>query len=87
MTAIQKWNLLDPARVDRMSLEHRMLHEARARIDIRMRKHLEQMWNDELSSGEVDEPVTDNGDTFILKIHYWILLNNWDEGMSFLGFL
>ena len=62
MSAIQKRNLLDPARVDRMSLEHRMLHEAHARIDIRMRKHLEQMRNDELCSSEVDEPVGDDGD-------------------------
>ena len=69
MSAIQKWNLLDPARVDSTSLEHRMLHEARARIDIRMRKHLEQMRNDELSSGEVDEPVTDDGDVIILHSH------------------
>ncbi len=70
MSAIQKWNLLDPARVDSTSLEHRMLHEAHARIDIRMRKHLEQMGDNEFGSGEVDEPVGDNGDVFSFLVHF-----------------
>ena len=70
MSAIQKRNLLDPARVDRMSLEHRMLHEADARIDIRMRKELEQMGDNEFGSSEIDEPVADDGDMLSFeKIH------------------
>lgn len=58
---IEKWNPLYPTRIDSMSLEHRMIHIAHARKYIRLRIHLEEVWYDELSSTEVDEPVGDDG--------------------------
>lgn len=66
----KKWNFLDPTRMDPMSLQHRMFQCTDARIDICMGKYLEKMREYELSSSEVDEPVTDDGDAFRLRIYH-----------------
>lgn len=69
MFAVEKWDLLYPARVYSPSCEHRMIHIADAGIDIRLRIEFEEVRYDEFSSSEVDEPVGDDGDFFIW-IHF-----------------
>ena len=64
MPAVQKWNSLQPARVDSTPDEHRMIHIADARIDIRIRIEFQEMRDHELCSSEVDEPITDDGDLY-----------------------
>ena len=66
---IEKRNFLEPTCIDSSSLEHRVIHVADARIDIRLGKHLEEVGYDELSSSEVDEPVGDDGDARIIFCH------------------
>ena len=65
MMTIEKGNSLQPARVDISSLEHRMIHIAHTRIDIRTRIEFQKVRYHELSSAEVDEPVADDGDFWI----------------------
>jgi hypothetical protein len=69
MISIKKWYSLQPARIYTLPFEHRMIHIADARIDIRLWIEFEEMRYDELSSPEVDEPVTDDGDTLVRKVH------------------
>ena len=61
MFSVEEWDFLYPARIDSSSLEHRMLHVAHTRKYIRLRIYLEEVGYYELSSTEVDEPVTDDG--------------------------
>jgi hypothetical protein len=47
-----------------------MIHIADARIDISIWIELEEMGYDELSSSEVDEPISNDSYAFIVNIHF-----------------
>ena len=79
VSATQKWNLLEPARVDSPSLEHRMIHVADALIDICIRKELQEMGYDEFRSSEIDEPIGNNCDFFIF--YFWYIHMGWVYGL------
>lgn len=70
MFAVQKWNFLEPTGIYFSSHEHGVIHKTHTRVDIRIWKSLEEMRDDEFSSSEIDEPVGDDGDALVLKIHF-----------------
>ena len=69
MLFIQKWDFLEPTAVYLASMKHRMLHETDTGINIRLRKHLEEVRYDDFCSSEIDEPVSDYGDAVGFIFH------------------